>query len=204
MGTIRKNKPAPPNFIGHYAGFVTRLIAFVIDIVIVTLFIGAMWGTLSLLLGFFNLSLIGLLSTIAEAGTLFHQLIVFLTGFGFTFIVALVYNVFFWMFGGKTLGKAVMGVRVIGPQGARMTFWRSVRRYLGYWLAALPFFLGFLWVLITDERIGWHDKIARTHVIYDHEAQYSQALLGNLPGLAPKLEAKFGQKTLAEREPSES
>jgi uncharacterized RDD family membrane protein YckC len=28
------------------------------------------------------------------------------------------------------------------------------------------FFLGYLWILVDDRRQGWHDKLARTLVVY--------------------------------------
>jgi uncharacterized RDD family membrane protein YckC len=194
MTLLSRKQSNPPNFIGHYAGFVTRLIAFIIDILIVTISISIMWGVLNLILRFFNLSLIDIATEFYVINDFWRTVIIFLTGFGFTFFVALLYNISFWMLAGKTLGKAIMGIRVIGPRGARVTLGRALRRYLGYWLAALPLFLGFFWVLITEERTGWHDKLAGTRVIYDYEARYSAAMVGRLTEWAAKLETKRRQK----------
>lgn len=193
MSRLSRKKPAPQTFIGHYAGFVTRLVAFLIDILLVSISISLMWGSLALILRFFNLDLNNILTSIAGTSNFWRSVVIFLTGFGFTFLVALVYNVFFWGLAGKTLGKAVMGIRIIGPRGSRMTLRRSLQRYLGYWVSALPLFLGYLWVLISDERVAWHDTFAGTRVIYDHDAKYSEALLGRLAKLAPRLEAKQEQ-----------
>jgi uncharacterized RDD family membrane protein YckC len=41
-------------------------------------------------------------------------------------------------------------------------------------LSALPLFAGFLWVLIDDERRGWHDRFAGTQVVYAWEARMGQ------------------------------
>jgi uncharacterized RDD family membrane protein YckC len=217
MTILSRKQSNPPTFIGHYAGFVTRLMAFVIDILVVTLSISLIWAVLALLIRFFSVPLfalgfsllVGVFSLISslfnvegealatniiEAGDTLRLLALFFTGFGFTFFTSLVYNIFFWMLAGKTLGKAVMGIRVIGPRGARVTFWCALRRSVGYWISALPFFLGFLWVLITEERTGWHDKLAGTRVIYDYEARYNAAMVGRLTRLATKLETKRNQK----------
>lgn len=188
-----KRAPEAPTFVGHYAGFVTRLFAFIIDILIVSIFISLMWGAVSLILRFFNLDIGLLLNSIANINDFWRTVIIFLTGFGLTFAIAMIYNLFFWALAGKTLGKAVMGIRIIGPRGSRVTLSRGLRRYLGYWVSALPLFLGYFWVLITDERVGWHDKFANTRVIYDYEAKYSEALLGRLAKLGPKLEKKQTQ-----------
>ena len=37
VNLVRKKKDKPPTFKGHYAGFVSRLVAFVIDILIVSI-----------------------------------------------------------------------------------------------------------------------------------------------------------------------
>ncbi|MCZ7528974.1 MAG: RDD family protein [Acidimicrobiia bacterium] len=43
---------------------------------------------------------------------------------------------------------------------------------------ALMFFgLGFLWILISKDRRGWHDYIAGTCVIYDWDARVGTLLL---------------------------
>lgn len=217
MTILSRKQANPPNFIGHYAGFVTRLLAFVIDILVVTLSISLTWAVLALLIRFFGIPLfaigisllVGFFSLISslfnvdaemlatsliEAGGTLRLIALFFTGFGFTFFTSLIYNIFFWMLAGKTLGKAVMGIRVVGPRGTRVTFWRALRRSVGYWVSALPLFLGFLWVLITEERTGWHDKLAGTRVIYDYEARYNAAMVGRLSGLAAKLEAKRNRK----------
>jgi hypothetical protein len=103
-----------------------------------------------------------------------------------------------WVVAGKTIGKAVMGIRVIGPKGARLTIGRALKRYIGYWISAIPLFMGYFWVLINDERHAWHDKLAGTSVIYDHEAQYTEAGLGRLAQYTPRVEAKMEkQKSLA-------
>ena len=117
-------------------------------------------------------------------------ILIFLTGFGFTFVFNLLYTTIFWILAGKTIGKAVIGLRVVGPKGSRVTVWRAFRRYVGYWISALPLFLGYFWVLVSDRRHGWHDIIAGTSVIYDHEAQYSDDL-GRLATYAPRIEAKM-------------
>jgi uncharacterized RDD family membrane protein YckC len=42
---------------------------------------------------------------------------------------------------------------------------RAAIRFAGYLLSALPFYLGFLWVL-GPERRGFHDRLAGTEVVY--------------------------------------
>ena len=47
-------------------------------------------------------------------------------------------------------------------------------------LVSLILFIGLLWVLVSDERQGWHDKIARTCVIYDWPAREDDGVVGRL------------------------
>ena len=44
-----------------------------------------------------------------------------------------------------------------------------VKRYAGYLVSMLPFFLGFAWIAIDRRKQGWHDKIAGTVVVYDDD-----------------------------------
>src|SRR5262249_20684585 len=83
---------------------------------------------------------------------------------GVAFVVA--YPIAFWVIAERTPGKALMGLRVIRTDGKPMTLGRAVLRYAGYWISALPLFLGFAWILVDDERRGWHDRIAGTCVVY--------------------------------------
>ena len=46
---------------------------------------------------------------------------------------------------------------------------RSLLRLIGYGLSALALWLGYVWIIIDDERQGWHDHLAGTYVIYDYE-----------------------------------
>jgi uncharacterized RDD family membrane protein YckC len=59
-----------------------------------------------------------------------------------------------------------MRIRV-RPRGGedRLLPRRSLVRFAGLVLAAIPFFAGFLLILIDDRRRGLHDRLARTVVI---------------------------------------
>jgi uncharacterized RDD family membrane protein YckC len=68
--------------------------------------------------------------------------------------------------GGQTLGKKILGIRVVRTDGSPVTYGRAFARSLGY-LLSLFFgtFLGFLWALWDRRRQAWHDKIAGTVVV---------------------------------------
>jgi hypothetical protein len=44
-----------------------------------------------------------------------------------------------------------------------------VLRYVGYLVSAIVVSLGFIWILFDSKRQGWHDKIAKTYVVYFDE-----------------------------------
>lgn len=78
-----------------------------------------------------------------------------------------VYWVAAWTLFGRTAGKAVLGLMVVGKGGTRPGLGRSIVRLAGYVLSALPLYAGFLWVAVDADRRGWHDHLAGTRVIYD-------------------------------------
>ncbi|MBI1987435.1 MAG: RDD family protein [Nitrospinae bacterium] len=71
---------------------------------------------------------------------------------------------------GQTLGKLLLGIRVVGVKEDKVSSLQAFGRTMGYLLSALPLGLGFLWVLIDDRRQGWHDKLAGTFVIRQRAA----------------------------------
>ena len=119
--TIPDKKPDPkemagrPYLGGGYAGFASRVLAFAIDVfaLIIALIITVVfvWGIVSI----FNLDQLfqNLLGTHG-----FGVLRMVGTGVMGT-LVACIYWIFGWTFIGGTVGKIIMGLRVVGPGGAR-------------------------------------------------------------------------------------
>ncbi len=75
---------------------------------------------------------------------------------------------------GQTPGKMLCGVAVVRRDGASVGYGRAFLRWVGAWMAALPLGLGFVGVLFTAERRGFHDWIAGTRVIR-REAEMARA-----------------------------
>ena len=157
-----------PSHASHaHAGFISRAIAFVLDIVVMSVAVLAAIALLQALLGFFTLY--GVIGQRVVQSDPFRAIVVVvsaLIGVG----VAVGYPVVFWVLLGQTPGKLLMGVRIARTNGQRLTIRRALLRYLGYWLSAIPLGLGFFWVLVDDQRQCWHDKLADTYVIYDSRA----------------------------------
>jgi uncharacterized RDD family membrane protein YckC len=147
------------------AGFFSRTIAFVLDLFLIT-FLGLMSGVvIFIILRFFRYkqildfvkSLLGVEDQVGQYVTLISPML---------FLVVLIYFVFFWTFVGYTPGKALLGLRIVRQDGRPISVGRAILRYLGYWVSAIPLFLGFIWILFDRQHEGWHDKLANTHVIY--------------------------------------
>jgi uncharacterized RDD family membrane protein YckC len=67
---------------------------------------------------------------------------------------------------GQTLGKRIIGIRIVRDNGLPFSLGVAVTRHIaGYLLSALGAFLGFAWILWDRKQQGWHDKLAHTHVI---------------------------------------
>ncbi len=72
----------------------------------------------------------------------------------------------FWLYKQATPGKMVLSARVVDAKtGNTLTMGQSVIRYLGYFVATIPFGLGIIWVAFDPRKQGWHDKLAGTVVI---------------------------------------
>lgn len=147
-GLDRQGRP-----VSAYAGIVTRGIAFGIDAAIVAVVI--------LLIGA-GITLIGSIlpgkQTLGVAG--------FVASFGFFVLLAGVYGVVSWMVDGSTPGQAIMRIRVVSVHGGPPTMRQGIRRAVGMVIAAIPFGLGYLGIVTDKRRRGWHDRIARTVVLY--------------------------------------
>lgn len=73
----------------------------------------------------------------------------------------------FWVMKGATPGKMAISAVVVDAQThAPVDFWQALTRYVGYFISTLPLFAGLAWVALDARKQGWHDKMARTVVIY--------------------------------------
>ena len=67
---------------------------------------------------------------------------------------------------GQTIGKKAMSIRVVRQQDGRPIGWgAAVGRYFARILSAIACFLGFLWMLWDPEKQTWHDKLTNTLVV---------------------------------------
>jgi uncharacterized RDD family membrane protein YckC len=148
------------------AGFATRLVAFLLDVVIVSISSVLLGLLISLVLNFFGLGAQQLQAgSVSQILNVIRTLTVALASLA-TILFVPAYFVVFWTLAGETPGKRVMGLRVMRPDHRKVGWVRSIVRFIGYFVSAIPLFLGFLWVLGDKGRQGWHDKLADTCVVY--------------------------------------
>ncbi len=154
-------------FVG-YAGFVTRTMAMVIDLAIIFV----LWVVGGMTLEFFRRTsgidellrlLFGALDWRNPGQGLARNLLVSLLTLQF---FSFLYFTFFIRIGGATIGKYLLGLRVLRTNGRPLRTGRAALRALAYTLSSLPLYFGFLNILIDDRRRGWHDLITGTVVVY--------------------------------------
>jgi len=169
---------------GQYAGFVSRLVATLVDFGIITAVnVVLAWAAIELLayVGADVRDCPDLESKTPIVAVLCHGAVVVAMLVGTWGPV--LYALFFWSTTGQTPGKAMMGIRVVRLDGKPMGLWTTVRRVAGYGLSLAAFGIGFLVILADDRRQGWHDKIAGTCVIYSWKARQNTGLVGRARGL---------------------
>lgn len=80
--------------------------------------------------------------------------------------VKIIYQAFFVMQYGASIGKIIMKIRVIEIKTLNNpNVLASLNRAVFRVLSEVLFFLGFLWAMFDPSRQGWHDKTAKTLVI---------------------------------------
>ncbi len=141
------------------AGFGRRLLAFVLDGILVSLIATGLALTV---FGFDSLSDWQAFSEQQPTGT-----ISLLLNQG----LPVLWTLLFWQLWQATPGKLLLDCRIVDARSlGKPSFGQFVLRYLGYLLSALPLGLGFVWILFDKHRQGWHDKLAKTRVILEDES----------------------------------
>jgi uncharacterized RDD family membrane protein YckC len=142
---------------GHYAGIVSRLLAFIVDVVIIGL-------------------------VYAIAGRVLEYIVSALRGDTFSMSdhplasnIALVLWVFFYSAytlstSGRTPGMAVFGIQAVRRDGHGLGTRRAIVRTLVFPLSFALFCFGFIMILLGRERRALHDVIAGSAVVYEWDA----------------------------------
>lgn len=127
-----------------YSDFFRRFLASIIDIFVILLFIVFFQFILGIMDGFF------------------FNVILFL----------LVWSYFAFQESSTrkgTVGKQAMNLIVTDLDGNKITFIQASMRFLGKFLAVVPFFTGFLLILFTKKKQALYDIIAKTLVLIQED-----------------------------------
>jgi len=139
-----------------YGGFWIRVVAFIIDGIILRVVV----APVGMIFG--GLGMAGMMSGIPHAGL--HIL-----GGGITIILFVFGS---WLYKAfmesssyqATLGKMIFGMKVTDLNGNRISFERATGRHFAKWLSLMIFGIGYIMVGLTDRKQGLHDLLVGTLV----------------------------------------
>lgn len=81
-------------------------------------------------------------------------------------LMKIIYQAFFVMQYGASIGKIVMGIRVIEINTVQTpSVMSALNRAIFRVISELFLYLGFLWGLLNPQKQTWHDKTAKTLVV---------------------------------------
>ncbi|MCD9007005.1 RDD family protein [Luteimonas sp. XNQY3] len=134
------------------AGFLKRLAAYAIDAVIV--------GIASAVIGGFIYGLLG----VGGFGRGFWLEQVVINSVSLV-LSALYFAWFHSAYAMATPGKMAVGIKVVRPDGARLSFLRGIGRYFATILSSLILMIGFLMAGFTQRKQALHDMVCDTLVV---------------------------------------
>lgn len=143
-----------------YAGFWERFGALCIDFVILVLALAVLVVPLSLAIGVGHILLWPFSAMFGVELTLWPLLdikVQLLTWLYFSLLESSPMR--------ATLGKKVMGLRVVTEDGKRLSFLRATGRYFGKIVSAAIWMLGFIMAAFTSKKQALHDLLAGTLVV---------------------------------------
>jgi uncharacterized RDD family membrane protein YckC len=136
------------------AGAVTRGLALVIDALFINLAFSGLAAIAALIVSAIFGNDQGISAFALAAGT------------GIWLVLGAIYFVGFWSLAAQTPGMRFVSIR-LGVDGRGLPTRRSLRRLLGFALAAIPFGIGFLGILFDERRRGWQDRLCGADVVYE-------------------------------------
>lgn len=138
----------------RYAGFWIRAAAAIIDSIIT--------GVLNLIIWipYFIYVFNSVLSENSVASFPFAILINIIS-----FLIAVTYETFFVGKWGATIGKMACGLKVVSPEGDKISYTRALARYFAKILSVMILAIGYIIAAFDDEKRTLHDRICSTRVI---------------------------------------
>lgn len=152
------------------AGIVSRGLAFIIDLLIVVLTVALIYYLTVATLSMLRISITSCRTWVPIDSTadVIMNLCRAMRG-TLTFVCLMVAPIYFllgWLIHGQTIGAMIAGVRVVRTDGTPLKPRTALLRLAGLAGSLIVFGIGLLWAVVDKDRQGWHDKLARTYVIY--------------------------------------
>jgi len=142
---------------GEPAGFWVRFLAYLIDSVIISILMGVIWAPTMFLT---------MRSAMSEGGPGPLAAILPFLSFLLTMFCSLGYVLWFWATKGATPGKKMLGLRIVREDGEEPIGWGTAfMRLVGYMVSGAILYIGFLMIAWNPDKLGLHDKIAKTRVL---------------------------------------
>jgi uncharacterized RDD family membrane protein YckC len=152
--------------VGVYAGLGRRIVAFIVDFILILLLDAVAAAVLGLIRGLQNLyfyavqhASVDSLTTEGTSAALFGSII---AAYGIVIVIIpwLYYAGFESSRSQATPGKLLMRIVVTDLDGNKPSFARVTLRHFAKFISTLIIFIGFLMIGLTKNRQGLHDKIA--------------------------------------------
>jgi uncharacterized RDD family membrane protein YckC len=140
---------APQAYAGgmRFGGFWIRVVAYIIDGIILTI-VGVIVATI------FHITLSDPNSASYRAGN------------AFDFLVGAAYFIGFWTAWAASPGQRILKLRIVDANTQQpITLGKAVLRYIGLVISFFVCFIGVIWVAFDARKQGWMDKIAGTVVL---------------------------------------
>jgi uncharacterized RDD family membrane protein YckC len=135
---------------GSYGGFWIRVVAYIIDAILLSI----VTAIVSVALGVNYSDPNSLTSAAGRSSN------------GFELVLSFLYFTLLWSYMGASLGQRLLGMRVVdATTGQRISFGKAALRWLGLIISFVVCFIGVIWVAFDARKQGWMDKIAGTVVV---------------------------------------
>jgi len=117
----------------------------------------------------------------------------------------IIYEVIFTSGGRVTLGKKLLGIRVVSKNGENLSIIKAFIRVIGYFISSFTLNLGYIAALTNKNRISLHDLLASSRVIRTREKSpfVEGAILVLSWGLMAFFVAGWANRTVLQVTPSE-
>ena len=147
---MEKTQTQLVDFQVEYAGFWVRLLATLVDTMLLTVFVTL---PLTLVYG-------------PQDYFLSEQIFLGFWNVVLGYIVPVFVTIWFWIRFLGTPGKILLKLQVVDATSmGAITGWQAIGRYVGYVISIVVLLLGFFWIAFDERKQGWHDKLAGTLVI---------------------------------------